>query len=129
MVLLKHRDHYLRNQSFLKKHLLKVYTSFSEKMDRSVEHREKANSLNKQCIIFSSRKGFYSVFSVKEIGDIKEVRLARPGFGWDEEAREFLDPEIIKTRSFIKVMNLCRINSDIKSHPPAVPMHSQPHKI
>jgi hypothetical protein len=99
------RDYYLSNQSFLKKHLLKVYSSFSENMERSIDLREKANSLNKQCIIFSSRKGFCSVFSVKEIGDIKEVRLARPGFGWDKEAREFVDPETIKARSFIKVMN------------------------
>lgn len=99
------RDHYLSNQSFLKKHLLKVYSSFTENMERPVAIREKTNLLNRQCIIFSSRKGFCSVFSVKEIGDIKEVRLARPGFGWDKEAREFLDPETIKARSFIKVMN------------------------
>lgn len=99
------KDHYLRNQSFLKKHLLKIYASFCENMEKPVEKREKTNSLNKQSIIFSSRKGFCSVFSVKEVGGIMEVRLSRPGFVWDKEAHEFLDSETIKARSFIMVMN------------------------
>lgn len=99
------RDHYLSNQSFLKKHLVKIYQSFCANMERPVEKREKTNLLTKQSIIFSTRKGFCSVHSVKEMGDIIEVRLSRPGFQWDKEALEFLDSETIKAKVFIKVMN------------------------